>query len=282
MTARTVLSPSWSSLIASLPAHPAMPETRESADLHVKPFVYESLSSKALHFSISEIQSRMQIKDPHALDLEYTRTMMGFLLFKPAPQSMAMIGLGGGSLAKFCFRYLPQTRIQVIEINPHVIALRDEFQVPPDDSRFTVVRGDGAQFVRSSASRFDVMMVDGFDSHGLPSSLSSQRFYDDCFDLLHPGGIMVANLHYGHTHYAAQLERIRRSFNDAVLVIDDGEQSNSIVFACKGNALANAVPGVMRLPRSLDPSAAKQLVAACALIASALKDQGSASTSRHR
>eukprot|EP01034_Spumella_vulgaris_P002483 gene2483-3228_t len=34
------------------------------------------------------------------------------------------------------------TRIKVVEINPHVIALRDEFQVPADDERFKVRRGD--------------------------------------------------------------------------------------------------------------------------------------------
>jgi spermidine synthase len=249
-----------------------MPDTQESAH-HVKPFVYESLSSKALHFSISEIQSRMQIKNPDALDLEYTRTMMGFLLFNPQPRNMAMIGLGGGSLAKFCYRYLPKTHIQVVEINPHVIALRDEFRVPANNERFTVVRGDGAKFVRSSTSRFDVLIVDGFDSHGLPSSLSSQRFYEDCFDTLQPDGIMVANLHYGHTHYSAHLERIRRSFNDTVLVIDDGEQSNSIVFACQGHAFKQVRPGAMRRPRNLDAAAAEQLMAAFALIASALKDE---------
>ena len=46
--------------------------------------------------------------------------MMGFLLFKPEPGNIAMIGLGGGSLAKFCHRDLPRSRIQAIEINPHV------------------------------------------------------------------------------------------------------------------------------------------------------------------
>lgn len=250
-----------------------MPETQESAHQHVKPFVYESLSSKALHFSICEIQSRMRIQDPHALDLEYTRTMMGFLLFKPDPGNIAMIGLGGGSLAKFCHRYLPRTRIQVVEINPHVIALRDEFHVPPNDERFTVVQGDGAQFVRLRSTRPDILMVDGFDSQGLPSRLCSQRFYDDCADMLQPDGIMVVNLHYGHASYERHLERIRSSFNDTVLVIDDGEMSNSIVFACKGCGLAQLRPGVMRRPKTLDAAAADQLLASFALIASALKDQ---------
>src|SRR5512146_1660508 len=109
-----------------------MPETLDPS-LHARPFVHEGSNRKGLYFSISEIQSRMDLRDPFALDLEYTRTMMGFLLFRPDPRQIAMIGLGGGSLAKFCHRHLPAARLQVVEINPHVIALRDEFHVPPDD-----------------------------------------------------------------------------------------------------------------------------------------------------
>jgi spermidine synthase len=241
---------------------------------HVKPFVYESLSSKALHFSIGEIQSRMKLTDPCALDLEYTRTMMGFLMFKPEPATVAMIGLGGGSMAKFCHRYLPRTRIQVVEINPHVIALRDEFMVPPDDERFSVIRGDGALFVRDCAAPVDVLLVDGFDSDGQPARLSSKRFYDDCRDALQPGGIMVVNLHYGHRHYEIQVDRIRRSFDGAILVVDDGDLSNSIVFACKGHGLEQLRAGLVRRPKGLEEAASKQLLAGFALIASALKDHG--------
>src|SRR5262249_337568 len=119
--------------------HRLMPDSTESLQ-HVKPFIYESLSSKALHFSIGEIQSRMQLSDPDALNLEYTGTMMGFLMFNPDPASIAMIGLGGGSLAKFCHRYLPRATLQVVEINPHVIAMRDEFHVPRDGAHFRVIR----------------------------------------------------------------------------------------------------------------------------------------------
>src|SRR5262245_24128131 len=93
-------------------------------------FIAETSTTKSLHFSAHQIQSRMDLRKPFALSLEYTRTMMGFLLFEPAPESILMIGLGGGSLAKFCYRYLPACRIKVVEINPNVIALRREFLVP--------------------------------------------------------------------------------------------------------------------------------------------------------
>ncbi len=249
-----------------------MPETLDP-ERHVKPFVYETLTRRALHFSICEIQSSMDVRDPYSLDLEYTRTMMAFLLFVPEPKHIAMIGLGGGSLAKFCHRHLPRTRIHVVEINPHVIALRDEFHVPPDDERFRVIAGDGAQYVRYRATRSDVLMVDGFDSDGMPGGLCSQRFYDDAHELLQPGGLMVANLHFGHRDHHRHVERIRRSFSGAVLVVDDGEGSNTIVFACKGTALERFRAGVVRPPKGLGKDAAKPLLAGFALVSSAWKDQ---------
>ena len=249
-----------------------MPDTQPAAD-HVKPYVHVSLSSKALHFSISEIQSRMLILDPHALDLEYTRTMMGFLLFKPEPRDITMIGLGGGSLAKFCYRHLPKSRIRVVEINPHVVALRDEFHVPRDDARFSVVTADGAAFVRQCATRCDVLMVDGFDSEGQPSGLSSQRFYDDCLDMLQPDGMLVVNLHQGHRQFDIFVDRIRRSFNDAVLLVDGSDLSNTIVFASRGPMPQPARPAALRGPARLAAPAARQLQASFALVLTALKDR---------
>ena len=249
-----------------------MPDSQESTH-HVRPFVYDTLHSKALHFAICEVQSSMRLRDPDALDLEYTRMMMGFLLFMAEPQSITMIGLGGGSLAKFCYRHLPQTRILVVEINPHVIALRDEFHIPSDDDRFSVVRTDGAQYVRTSASPCDILMVDGYDSEGLPPRLCSQRFYDDGFALLRPGGIMVVNLQYSHDHYAIHLDRIRRSFGDSVLVAGDKDGCNSIVFARKGVGFAQIRQSAMRLPESLDVAAAAALLPALTQVAAASRQQ---------
>lgn len=241
---------------------------------HVKPFVHASAASKALHFSLHEIQSRMALHDPYALDLEYTRTMMGFLLLRPEPKRIVMVGLGGGSLAKFCHRHLPGAGIQVAEINPHVIALRDEFHVPPDDERFQVVHADGAKFVREDESGADVLMVDGFTTDGLPARLCSQRFYDDCAQMLGTDGVLVVNLHCGHRNYPIWVERLRRAFDGAVLVVEDDELSNGIVFACKGAALAKAVRGAVRRPKGLAPGGMSQLVGAFARISQSLKAGG--------
>ncbi len=99
----------------------------------------------------------MRLDDPHALIALYTRKMMAFLLFLPAPRQVLMIGLGGGSLAKFCHRHLPCSRISVVEISAEVIALRDQFMVPADDERFEIIHDDGARFIANSGMRPDVV-----------------------------------------------------------------------------------------------------------------------------
>lgn len=249
------------------------PGSGPSAGAHPRPFVHESLRSRSLYFSLDELQSRMQLRDPFALDLAYTRTMMGFVLFVPWPRAIVMIGLGGGSLAKFCHRHLPRSRIQVVEVNPHVLALRSAFHVPPDDARFCVLQADGACFVRDCDTRPEVLLVDGFGAQGQPRQLASQRFYDDCADVLAPGGLLVVNLHYGHAQHEQCLQRMSRSFAGALLVVDDGELSNSIVFARKGPVFEPLALGAAQRAGALGAAAARPLQAAFARIVRALEDR---------
>lgn len=225
--------------------------------------------SKSLHFSIHEIQSRMRVLNPHALDLRYTRTMMGFLMFNHRPESIAMVGLGGGSLAKFCYRYLPKSRMDVVEINPHVIALRDEFCIPRDGSHFRVIAADGAQFVRDASRRYDVLLLDGFDDQGLPARLSSARFYKECAAAIQPGGVLVANFPAGLPSLKTYVDRIKRAFQGAVIQVGYEGLDNVIVFALKPDELQTAMPrvGIIGRPKGLDDEAWEQLMPAFAEIA---------------
>jgi spermidine synthase len=199
-----------------------------------RPFVHETQYFKSLHFSWTEVQSRMLKRAPDRLIVDYTRTMMGFLMFNHQPNRIAMLGLGGGSLAKFCHRELPLSRIDVVEINPHVVALRDEFHVPPDDERFHVHLGDGARFIEQSTQQFDVLLVDAYTREGIAPRLASQAFYNSCRHALSDNGIMIVNLYCedADTH----IDRIRRSFHGVVFAVEEKDHTNQVVFACAGDA----------------------------------------------
>jgi len=213
-----------------------------------KPYVRAHAGFVSLQFVRRQTQSRMVGNDPDRLLIDYTRTMFAALLWQPAPAVLGMVGLGGGSQAKFAYRQLPDTRIEAVENNPHVVALRGTFGIPDDDARLSVVVDDGVCFVSQRRGRFDVLLVDGYDEHGIPAELSTQTFYDACRDALTASGVMACNLYVRDpdTHVA----KLKAAFGaDHVLVVDEPRMSNRVAFAWRGDlptldaeALAERVP----------------------------------------
>jgi spermidine synthase len=217
-----------------------------------KPFLHEYRGELSLHFEPQTIQSRMQRHAPDELVLGYTRAMMSFLLFHPAPARIAMIGLGGGSMAKYCLRYLPAVDFTAIEISPEVIALRSQFAIPADSRRFRVLCGDGADYVKDPANRMDALIVDGFDARGQPPQLCSQDFYDQCHGRLSETGVLVTNLWAADVEYGSCISRLRRSFHDQVVSVSSEDPENRIVFACKGSGFPPSERDLVKRARELN------------------------------
>jgi spermidine synthase len=185
-----------------------------------------------LHLGGPAVQSAMRIRDPWALELEYTRAMMAFLLFQPAPRKVVLIGLGGGSLAKFIHRNLPDTRLTALEVNPEVAeAARAFFLLPPDDKRLSVQVGDGAAFVYAHPDSQDVLLVDGYDAKRIVEDLASESFYLACQAMLRPGGVAVFNLWGSDKSFPVYFERLSAVFGDHLMRLPSERKGNIIVFA---------------------------------------------------
>lgn len=197
-----------------------------------QPYILETADERRLHFTPEAVQSVMRLDAPNALTSAYTRKMMAFLLFKPKPKNIVMIGLGGGSLAKFCYRHLRRTQISVVEIDPRVIALRNEFCIPADDHRFRIVCDDGAHYVSRLAEPVDVLMVDAFDEIGLAPTLASSDFYAQAVRRMQPNGLLVMNLSGAPRRYVTHIERIRAAFGN-LLVVPVVADDNLLLFAFK-------------------------------------------------
>lgn len=196
-----------------------------------KPYVVDDGYSRLLYFSFAFVQSAMLVSKPNALELAYTRKMMSFLLFQPNPQSILMLGLGGGSLAKFCYQHLPDTKITVVEINPHVLAFRSEFEIPENNERFHVVLGDAAEYVASCQTKYDVIATDAFDKHGFSSSVCNREFYANLRRLLADGGMIVSNMAGRPEEKMAHLKMLSELFSERTLVVPVGRDDNHVALA---------------------------------------------------
>lgn len=207
---------------------------RKPADDAKTVYVSEKFGVRSLHIGSDTVQSAMRLARPNDLELSYTRSMMAFLLFADPPRSVLMVGLGGGSVAKFLYHQVPAADIRVLEIDPQVVAIaRQYFHVPQDDARFRVIVGDGAEHMAGPGGTADLIMVDGYDAESHVEELATREFYGHCRARLAHGGVLVVNLWGGDRQFNEMLKRIESVFPDATLCLPARKPGNVIVFALR-------------------------------------------------
>jgi spermidine synthase len=197
-------------------------------------YISEKFGVRTLHIGSDTVQSAMRIARPNDLEVVYTRSMMAFLLFNSQPREVLMIGLGGGSLAKFVYHQLPAARVSAVEVNPQVVEIaRRYFMLPENDGRLNVMVGDGVEYVARKGLAADVLVVDGYDAESQVEALATLPFYRDCARILGDDGILVVNLWGGDRNFNACVERIKAAFSDRVLCLPAGKPGNIAAFAFK-------------------------------------------------
>lgn len=223
-------------LLETADADPAWIAKQILAGEYTRPFVVDDGRVKRLHFSFALVQSEMRKDEPWSLHLAYTRAMMAFLLLKPQPRHVVIVGLGGGSMTKFCHRQLPRTRITTAELNPDVIAFRDDFALPPDDDRHRIVCIDAAEYFATTEEAPDVVLLDGYDDEGIAPSFANANFYENLAASLAPRGILVCNLAQKSADSESHLALLREEFAE-VQILPVPEEGNRIAFAFNDPAL---------------------------------------------
>ncbi len=214
--------------------------------------VSDARGVRTLHLGGDAIQSAIRLSRPGELELAYTRAMMAFLLFEPAPREILMVGLGGGSIARFVHERLPETRMTVVELSAQVVAAaRAFFGLPADDARLSVVVGDGARHVPAVRAGCDVLLLDAFEDGRSVRSLATRDFYDACHAALAPGGALVVNFIADEPRLGAYLARIERVFEGRVLCLPSEDRVNMIVLGLKRPVARLAIEPLRRTARAL-------------------------------
>ncbi len=213
--------------------------------------VSETRGVRTLHVGGEAIQSSMRLSDPFALELEYTRCMMSFLLFHPRPARALKIGLGGGSLVKFFWRRLPWMQTRVVELDRRVLEVaRAQFHLPADDARLAVEIGDGAEALAPECC--DLLVVDAFADEHPPAALVSQAFFDAAWLALEAPGALVLNLMNDDPKLDERIARVEHAFGGAVLALPALYDPNVIVIALKGAPRTIAWDALARRAHALE------------------------------
>ena len=136
-----------------------------------------------------------------------------------------------------------------------VAAARYHFKLPDEDARLRIVIGDGADYLASKERRFDWIVLDGYDGQGRSGILDTERFYANCRQRLAGGGLLSVNLLTRTRGVKASVDRIRRAFDDRVLVLPRCEAGNTIALACVDEAFEDPPEEIKQRAARLTSSA---------------------------
>jgi spermidine synthase len=188
---------------------------------------------RSLHIGGEAVQSAMRTDAPYALHLDYTRCMLACLLFDAAPQRALLIGLGGGSLAKFLHRHMRSLQVRAVELDRRVVEVaRTHFALPPDDARLRVEVGEGAAALQPGCC--DLLVVDAYEDERPARELSACGFYESAHAALGERGVMVLNLMSDDSALDSRLQAMEAAFGGAVLCMPALADPNVLAFGLKG------------------------------------------------
>ncbi len=187
---------------------------------HVK--IYRENNTRTLYFVRDNgdevVESRVDLDRPDDLLVEYTQFMFLSYLFRPSPERVCIVGLGGGSMVHFLNRHDRQVKVDVVEIDPSIVQIAAQYFGVRSGGNLKIHTADGIAYLKNTDSHYDVIYMDAFlkpsrdtDDTGVPVRMKTVQFYKEVQKKLNPDGIMVFNLN-PHPGLEEDVKTIREAF----------------------------------------------------------------------
>jgi spermidine synthase len=164
------------------------------------------------------VESSLDLKQPSKLLVPYTRFMFMSYAFRPQQEKVLIVGLGGGSMIHFLRRYDPDVIIDVVEIDPKVVEIADQYFGVRTGDHVKIITMDGVKYLLNTTTKYDVIYMDAFlkpspqtDSTGVPLLMKTSQFYGQILTALKPDGLVVFNLN-PHARTREDVATIQGSF----------------------------------------------------------------------
>jgi spermidine synthase len=112
-------------------------------------------------------------------------------------KNILVIGGGDGGTVREVLRHEGVQKVTMVEIDEEVIKSCKEF-LPTiaaafDNPKLELLVDDGIAFAKNAAPEsYDIIIIDGSDPVGPAEGLFSVSFYQNCYNALKPGGILIA------------------------------------------------------------------------------------------
>ncbi|MEO5348120.1 MAG: fused MFS/spermidine synthase [Magnetococcus sp. YQC-3] len=184
-------------LVGLLPLSAAAGEIHQEKSLYRNILVYEEQGVRCMKFGVHDSgrQTCVSLDNPDALVFEYTKMLLGALYLKPAPKTVLVIGLGGGTIPATLQKIRPDIQIDCVEIDPAVVRVAKKYFNFSGEGMNLFVE-DGRVFVKHllrQKRKYDLVILDAFDHISVPEHMTTKEFLQEVRGILQPDGVLAAN-----------------------------------------------------------------------------------------
>ncbi|TSC32779.1 hypothetical protein FOF48_07190 [Corallococcus sp. Z5C101001] len=173
--------------------------------------------------------------EPLRLELPYTRMAMVALAFVPQPENVLAVGLGGGAIPMFLRAVLPDTHIDVVEVDAGVVEAAKQHCGFREDALLEAHVADARTFIEAEGAPYDIIFLDAYGADQIPGHLATREFLGAVRARLTRGGAVVGNVweSAANPHYDAMVRTYQVSFQGLSL-FEVPTSSNRILVGLEG------------------------------------------------
>ena len=181
------------------------------------------------------LQSVIDPQTPERLELQNLRSLMGILLFLPAPQKICLLGTGGGGLVHFLRHHYPYSHITAVEIDSELLEIMHlRMALPMADASLTYIIDDARHFIETNQQKFDLIIADLFLGNQSPEWLLRQPSMQSLHSMLSSTGGLCYNLVIDNEKdFNEFYANLRQVFDQQTLCLPVAGLDNTIAFALR-------------------------------------------------
>ncbi len=188
---------------------------------------------RTLYFEKNGVrQSVVKLGDPDHIELPYARSMLAALALAEQHDRVLVVGLGGGTIPMFLHKHYPKMMIDVVDIDPDVVAVAKQFFGFQEDDTLRAHVADGRKFIEQCQQPYDIIFLDAFGSDSIPYHLATKEFLPAVRKAVKPTGVVAGNIwsRLSNPLYDSMVRTYQEVF-DELYILDVEYAGNKILLA---------------------------------------------------